>query len=903
MRCVCVWLRWLCVFGLASVASLTSVASLAAVTESATEPTLDKAREFIRTKHYAQAVALLEQKLAAGASLPDADMLELFGEALAKAGRYAQARVAMQDYLRLYPNGEGAARVKLRLGALPAESPLPVLVPGAITPANPGEIAWSMNGGFSSYFIRDDSYNTAKDISIAPNASADPDAHRLHQNTLLTTFDQLLFIKHPYARTKIKISGMDEHRMRPGQIDSDQYGLSQAYVETAFDALDLSVKVGRQTRNAGGVLGRFDGALVSWRMNQMIGFNAVAGSANISRFDSPFRYGRIFAGGSVDLHLIPNLDLSLFAIQQNYYSLLDRRAVGGEFRYFNKNVSVLGMADYDIHFNRFNAATLSTSYTFDDGLVVAASADHRRVPYLASVNALQGQPFLTLYDMLKFRSQDDARRFAVDRTPYFQSAMMSYTRPLSEKLSINIDATTTYVSGTLPSGGVDGSKPLGREYYLSGQLIANDIFMPGDLYTGALRYARLADSDVYFIDLDARFPLSEKFRVSPRLRLGYRDGRNAPLRETTVLPSMLFDYFIKKNLAIEAEIAGKWIETAAGTIRGSTRDLFFTLGLRSNFSSDGIANCAGRLTPCLASLLGPSRSRDDNDVGDGKDALGSSPSSAFMFELGARYGLARQKTAYDYFSDDMPTLRASRLAYGNLVTQSGEAFFRVDAREGILGNMFLKGYAGGGLLQNGRLLDRDYPIGNAGSLTQSLASGATSTATIDLGYNFYADERLRLGAFVGFQSWNDSIDAKGCEQIGLGSVCAAALPSGLRMVSESDHFKSFRVGATVDVALADRLSWNSGFALASTYQRAEDTHYFTFGADPAKGRGGGFEVETALKYALTNQVAIGAGVRWRHFDTQATDMYGQLLQYRIDRFGLFAQASYRFGWGDLFSRD
>ena len=146
------------------------------------------------------------------------------------------------------------------------------------------------------------------------------------------------------------------------------------------------------------------------------------------------------------------------------------------------------MADYDIHFNRFNAATLSSSYTFDDGSVAAASFDHRRVPYLASFNALQGQPFLTLYDMLKFRSQDEVRRFAIDRTPYFQSAMASYTRQLSEKLSINFDTTTTYVSGTLPSGGVDGSKPLGREYYLSGQLIANDIVAPGDLYTGRVTF-------------------------------------------------------------------------------------------------------------------------------------------------------------------------------------------------------------------------------------------------------------------------------------------------------------------------------------------------------------------------------------------------------------------------------
>ncbi|WP_442755929.1 hypothetical protein ACNHKD_04585 [Methylocystis sp. JAN1] len=898
MRRVGWWLHRVSVLGLAS------VISCGAFAEPLNGSALEKAREFIRAKHFAQAIAVLQQTLAGGSSIPNADTLELFGEALAKGGRFQQARLALQDYLRFFPKGEGAARVKMLLGTLPPETAPPLPQMATINQINPDETAWSMTGSLSSYFIRDDSYNTAKDISTAPNATADPDSHRLHQNTFLTTFDQLIFIKHPYAKTKIKITGMDEHRMRPGEVNSDQYGLSQAYVETSFDTLDLSVRIGRQNRNAGGVLGRFDGALVSWQMNQMLRFNAVAGSANISRFDAPLKDGRFFAGASVDLRLIPNLDVSLFAIQQNVRSLLDRRAVGGEFRYFNKNLSLLGMVDYDVHFNRFNAGTLSTSYTFDDGSVVAASFDHRRVPYLASFNALQGQPFLTLYDMLKFRSEDDVRRFAIDRTPYFQSAMMSYTRPLSEKLSINLDVTTTYVSGTLPSGGVDGTNPLGREYYLSGQLIANGIFTPGDLYTGALRFARLADSYVYFIDLDARYPLSEQFRVSPRLRLGYREGRNAPLRETTVLPSLLFDYFVTKNLAIEAEIATKWIDSAAGNFRGQTRDTFFTLGLRSDFSSDGTARCAGRLTPCLAGLFAPARTPDRVEPVDRKEpAVPPWISSVFMFEVGARYWLGRSRTAYDYFADDTPTLKVSTLSYDRLVAQSGEVFFRADAQEGLLRNMFLKGYIDTGFLRSGRLVDRDYPLGGLGSLTQSVAAGRSFSGTIDLGYNIYADERLRLGAFFGWQSWVDSIDANGCVQRGLGAICIPSVPASVRMVSERDHFKSFRVGAALDVALASGLSWSSEFALASTYHRATDTHYFTFGADPAKGRGGGFEAQTGLKYALTERISLGAGLRWRHQEDQSLDMYGQLLSYRVDRFGAFAQASYRFGWGDLFGRE
>ena len=97
--------------------------------------------------------------------------------------------------------------------------------------------------------------------------------------------------------------------------------------------------------------------------------------------------------------------------------------------------------------------------------------------------------------------------------------------------------------------------------------------------------------------------------------------------------------------------------------------------------------------------------------------------------------------------------------------------------------------------------------------------------------------------------------------------------------------------------------WSSDFAVASTYLRAMDTHYLTFGSAPAIGRGGGFEVESSLKYAFNERVSLGAGFRWRRQEAGALDMYGQFLNYRVDRFGLFAQASYRFGWGDLFKRE
>jgi hypothetical protein len=45
-------------------------------------------------------------------------------------------------------------------------------------------------------------------------------------------------------------------------------------------------------------------------------------------------------------------------------------------------------------------------------------------------------------------------------------------------------------------------------------------------------------------------------------------------------------------------------------------------------------------------------------------------------------------------------------------------------------------------------------------------------------------------------------------------------------------------------------------------------------------------------------MSIGIGMRWWHFGTRATDMYGQLLKYSIDRYGIFGQAAYRTTFGN-----
>ena len=90
-------------------------------------------------------------------------------------------------------------------------------------------------------------------------------------------------------------------------------------------------------------------------------------------------------------------------------------------------------------------------WTLPDKSTISAGIDYRKSPYLTAWNALQGQPFLTLYDMLKLHSKEEI------------------------------------------------------------------------VYIAGVRVADLAASNLYVLDLSARYPPTNELRINPRLRPGYSE--------------------------------------------------------------------------------------------------------------------------------------------------------------------------------------------------------------------------------------------------------------------------------------------------------------------------------------------------------------------------------------------
>ena len=552
---------------------------------------MDEARAAMRKHDYAAAIGLFRKVLAYPENEVSADAQEMLALCYQKSGRIAEARAELEDYLTRYPASEGAERVHQRLDAILTRDGIAaerLHEPRAAREAD-GQTTWTLSGSASQFYIRDDSYRTLRDPSLPPNPNEDIDAHRVHQNTLLTGLDVIATMSNADMKAKFRFSGAEEFRLSD---ERELTSVSALYLDMTLRDYGLQTVLGRQTRNSGGVQGRFDGALVSWQAAPWLRLNTVGGSPVISRRDEPFKDDRYLYGVSADFGpFFGGFDATLFAIEQRDRNLIDRRAVGAELRYIDTTKSAFATIDYDVYYNELNAAILSGSWTFADKSNIHGGLDYRKSPYLSAWTALQSQPFVSLYDMLKLYTKDQIDQLAVDRTPTYRAANIGYALPLNNNLQATFDFTAASTTGTPASGGVPEIKGTGWEYYYSTQLIAQNLVSDGDLYIAGFRVADRAQSDLYVLDLSARYPVTEKLRITPRLQLGYQTGNGVDLTEYTVMPSVLFNYYWTPDLAFELETGVRWTQTHQGPAVETNTEVFVTAGVRYDFYADGRTPC------------------------------------------------------------------------------------------------------------------------------------------------------------------------------------------------------------------------------------------------------------------------------------------------------------------------
>jgi tetratricopeptide (TPR) repeat protein len=524
---------------------------------------MDEAGRALTRGDHREAIDLYTRILAQPRHQFSQEAQELLALARERNGQLAEAQAEYERYLQLYPEGEGAERVRQRLAGLLTARAQP---PERLREAAPRE-ELQIHGAFSQYYNRLHS-------TTGPNDTV------LTRSLLSTDLDLTIRGRASnYALSSVLSVGYDQDFLD----GKGNWRLSRLY----FDLLDtqggLAARVGRQTRSTDGVLGTFDGAVVGYQFLRPLRVNALAGIPVDVDLGRPYNSDRYFYGLSLDLGTFAqHWNFNVFAIQQESAGILDRRAVGGEVRYVDGARSFFSLVDYDISYNELNTFLATLNWIFPARTALNITFDQRKVPTLTTTNALIGQTTRSLSALLNTFSESEVRRLAEDRTATSRSLTVGLVHPFSDNVQVGADLTVTEILGTKASGGVDAFPGSGYDYFFSTQLISSNLLTVGDITILGLRYSDTETIDTVGVSLDTRYPVSQNWRVNPKIAAEYRQRNQGGNDEVRILPALRTDYFFLRRVLLELEGGIEWTPRWVGNDT-EILDFFVTIGYRIDF--------------------------------------------------------------------------------------------------------------------------------------------------------------------------------------------------------------------------------------------------------------------------------------------------------------------------------
>lgn len=501
------------------------------------------ARTALIERRYADAIDSYTLVLQRPAHEHRATARENLGVALERSGQTQRAIAEYEAYLVDPPTDADARRVRERLDTLRTASIVPPAAPARAAAASSG--GWQIYGGVSQYYWRNEQELVHDGNRLLASsgvlALADVTAARSGER-----FDVLARLNGAY---QLNLVDFDDR--------GDIFWMSDAYLDVADKELGLEARAGRQTRRSDGVLGRFDGVGLRYRWRPDITLSVSGGlPVDAPRFrPEPERY--FYAASAQIEDLWERVSINAYTQHQIADGIDDRRAVGGEVRYRDGGVSVIGLVDYDMTYAELNTALLNGVWVTDNDWRFSGSVRFGMLPFLTTRNALAGQTVSTVDELLDTYSEGQIRTLARHRTAQASSLSAGIRLPLSERYDLSFDVTTRQADATTASAGVASIPDTGTQVFYSASLIGSSVLRDGDLGVLTLRHDTTRTRDASTLLLDLRLPLSEGLRVSPRLALTSRQDNVNGTDQLIAAPSVRVIYRWRA-LMVELEGGGRW---------------------------------------------------------------------------------------------------------------------------------------------------------------------------------------------------------------------------------------------------------------------------------------------------------------------------------------------------------
>lgn len=538
---------------------------------------IEQARNAMTAQDYARVVQLTTFLLNEPGNKKDKqEALELLGLARERKKQYAHAKAEYENYLSLYPEGESSDRVRQRLaGLITAYQPLKTAqAEKTQNKKQKKEPEWRHIGSLSQFYYR--------------NQISDENEDNLVSGSLLiSTLDTTSRLRSDEYNHRVQLTADNQYSFIDGESRSR---FSNLYYEIVDRKVRNSFRIGRQSYDSGGVLGRFDGVIGGLELDKYVTFSASGGSLLENDELVDLERHRKFVSGNFNIGTIADKwDFNIYAINQLVDNITDRKAYGTEIRYFDPTFNIFSLIDYDVHFNELNTFIFNSNWVFPDTSTLFANIDIRKSPYLSTSNALQGQTTQSITELLNTFTEDEIKQLALDRTAQVNTYTFGGTLALSNFLKnygeyrLSMDLTITNTTGTPASGGVAETEATGNQYFLNTQLIGSSIISRGDTSILFLRNGFSKDADDYTVGINSRFLFYKTWRFNPIIQYNYRSNNRTDSTRTLTRISARLENRFQRNILFETELGIDYESDDAGGVVQKSDIIFFHLGYRIDF--------------------------------------------------------------------------------------------------------------------------------------------------------------------------------------------------------------------------------------------------------------------------------------------------------------------------------
>jgi len=549
----------------------------AAATESGAAEQMTKARSAIATADNEAALQALNQVLFLPPNRQSQEAQEVVGLVRERLGEIEKARAEYQLYLKLYPEGDGAARVRERLAQL-----APATTSGKSVAGRPSQAeVRTVNGSIAQYYYdgttrSETAFSTPTTVDRATLTTRDLSA-------LVTTVDVNARFRNDKGDTRLVFRDTNSASFISSNPSVNR--LNAAYVDHRGLQLPVSFRLGRQNGVSGGVSGRFDGAIVGWGITPKFRANVVAGAPVDIRLESK----RQFYGFNVDAEgLADHWSGNAFIIEQTVDGVLDRRAIGGEVRYFNGGRSLYSLVDYDVAFKAFNITMVQGTWQMENQTTYNLLFDKRKAPLLATTNAVIGQPTSSISTLLQTSTLEQLRQRAEALTADVTQALLGVTTPIGSKWQVGSDLRLTAV-GALPAVidpltglTIPATPATGNIYSYTVQAIGSNLYSSRDIDSFNITFQRSPAFQGQFYSWNNLSALNERWTIEPALRF-YHQIDEFGTRLQRITPGLRLTYRWRNHLALESEFTLEKTTTKSATTEDSSTRRFFYVGYRYDF--------------------------------------------------------------------------------------------------------------------------------------------------------------------------------------------------------------------------------------------------------------------------------------------------------------------------------